>query len=47
MKKTLGIAFSLFYIIAKTEVSTASFFLVHESKIPVGLKKSSKTKVAE
>lgn len=40
MKKILGIAFSLFYVIAKTEVSTASFFTLHESKIPGTLKNS-------
>lgn len=42
MKKLLNLVFSFFYIFAKSEVSTASFFLIHEPRIPKSLKELKK-----
>jgi cyclic lactone autoinducer peptide len=38
MKKLLTVIFSFIYLFAKSEVTTASFFLVHETKIPQKLR---------
>ncbi|MFU7592104.1 cyclic lactone autoinducer peptide [Priestia sp. RMT2NF4] len=38
MKFLIQILFSFFYLVANTEVKTASFFLIHEPKIPQQLK---------
>lgn len=44
MKKLLTIIFSFIYLFAKSEVTTASFFLVHEPKIPQKLRQRNEKK---
>ncbi|MGE7676361.1 cyclic lactone autoinducer peptide [Lysinibacillus sp. NPDC094403] len=39
MKLLLNCVFTLLYLIAKSEVVAASFFLIHEPKIPKQLSK--------
>ncbi|WP_445683061.1 cyclic lactone autoinducer peptide [Solibacillus sp. FSL K6-1126] len=45
MKKLLTLLFSFFYFVAKSEVTTASFFLVHEPKIPLLLRNRNKSEI--
>ncbi|MFY0804738.1 cyclic lactone autoinducer peptide [Peribacillus frigoritolerans] len=44
MKKLLTLLFSFFYLVAKSEVTMASFFLVYEPKIPKTLRNRNKVK---